>query len=153
MAILQRTNPRGFCALSSPQILLLPPYPHPLGSSVASVAWGGRRKERFPLPGTHVLWCGFALAGAMIQAGLFFSGGLFWGFFGTPIARSGSHCSFLPGQGLLALACPGYPYSRTSLIESHPHPSCTESLLDSSKLCPFTQVLSWSPGSHRHALP
>lgn len=73
------------------------------------LAWDGHRKRgNFFLPVTHVLWCGFALARAMIQTGLFSSAGLFWGFFGAPIGRHGSH-AVSPWAGPALVGCLGHP--------------------------------------------
>lgn len=61
------------CGLSRP-----PDFPPVPPHSLTWVApWpagdeGGKRKEGFSLPGAHVVWCNFALARAMIQAGLVF---------------------------------------------------------------------------------
>lgn len=55
--------PRSFCTFTPHHLLLL----HGLASRIG----GGKGKDRFFFPGAHVLYCGFALARAMIHAGSF----------------------------------------------------------------------------------
>lgn len=106
-------------------------------------------KQRFSLPGTHVLWGGFALARTTIRAGLFsplddcFEGLL------EPHFSEQFTPKFPSWAGLPLVGCLGHPLEdHLILIGSYcpscshptPQPSCIRSLLDSSKPSLFTQV-------------
>lgn len=114
--------PSSSCTFTTHRLLLL----HGLASRMGS----GKGKDWFFLPGAHVLYCGFALARAMIHAGLFaledsFEGSLESTLLG--VARSGVS---YPGRNSSCWLS-GAPHWESPLILSPSCPSVQKGLVPS----------------------